>query len=240
MTVADYPGGYGHNDEDTNNDRRQAWQPSDLEETFTLPRGIVCPLHGGGYANHRRAPPPPPPQLAAVARRRCRSRNVAVSQSHERHEATRDDPPDVCLAAPESLSNDCHYSADERNFRLGYGWVEPGKGWTRSHHPTSCRVPPHVSKDARKAAMFGKDTLNDWFNTPSARDTAWAMSYLSREDGLPRQQRVRRNVAREHAGRRGCQHAPKRSLARGDNNSTASRQPKAAYLAETHVMQNVS
>lgn len=242
MTVVGRPGGYGHNDEDTN--ARRAWRSSELEETFTPPPGaMVCPLHGGGYLDHRRAPPPPPPQLAAVASRRCRSRNAAVSQSHGRHQATRDEPPDVYCSASQTCTNDGYYFTDERPFPLGYGWVEPGRGWTRSHRPTSCRVPPSdAPKDVKKSPTLGNDASRDWFNTPSVRDTVWAMSYLSRESDLPRQQKVRRKLAKEQAGRHGYHHRPKMVPLRekGYHGSTASRRPNAACLAETHIMQHVS
>lgn len=225
----------------TNNNKRRSWRSSDLEETFTIPGAMVCPLHGGRYVDRRRAPPPPPPQLAAAARRRCRcSRNAAVSQFHDRHRATRDDSPEACRSASETLAYDCYYFTDDRPFPLGYGWVEPGKGWTRNHRPTSGRAPPKTEK---KPATLGKDTSRDWFNVPSARDAAWAMSYLSREDELPGQQKVRRNAAREYAGSRGCHDAAKMVPPRGyssSNSSTAPRRPNAACLAETHIMRHVS
>lgn len=189
--------------------------------------------------DRRRAPPPPPPQLAAVGRRRCRSRNAAISQPHERRQPARDDPPNNYCPASESFTNDCYYFTDERPFPLGYGWVEPGKGWTRSHRPTSC-VPPEAPQNVKKSAALGIDTSRDWFNKPSARDTAWAMSYLSREDGMQRQHILWRHAAREHAGRRGYHHAPKTVPPRGKNGSAASRQPSATYLTETHIMQHVS
>lgn len=185
----------------------------------------------------RRRGPPPPPQLAAVARQRCRSQNTGVSQSHERHQATRDDPPNTYFPSSETFTNDCYYLTDERPFSLGYRWAEPGKGWTRSHLPTSYRSPPDAPKDVKKSAMLGNTTLSDGFTAPSARDTAWAMSYLSREDGLPRQQKVTKNAAREQAGRRECQHAPTMVPPRG---FTASRRSNAAHLAETNIMKHVS
>lgn len=240
MTAAGYSGGYGCHDQGKNNDTPGAWRCSQLEAKSTLRGTMVCPLHGGGYADHRRAPPPPPPQLAAVARRRCRSRNAVVSQPHEQHQATRNGPPDAYCRATEAFTNDGCYPTNERAFPLGYGWVEPGKGWTRSHRPIRCRVPHDAPKKIKKLATLGKDTSRDWFNVPSAQDTEWAISYLSREDGMQRHQKARRKAAREHAGHRGCHHAPKMVPPRGSDGSSASPRPSATCLAETQIMHHVS
>lgn len=89
--------------------------------------GRVCPLHGGKYDNSRKAPPPPPPppELVAAAGSCSRSRSPLPYRRHARW----DNHPECSTGA---CNNDHLAAGGVRPFSPGYGWAEPGKGWTRS------------------------------------------------------------------------------------------------------------
>lgn len=266
MTTEGHPSGRYHrgtypltkscNDEDrealqySNSGRRASWRSSDIEATFSIPRNMICPLHGGRYIDSRGGLPPPPPQLAAVATHRRRSRNKSVSTTNERHRGEWDEPFKAHYPAAEAFTN--QHLTDERVFPPGYGWAEPGKGWTRCSTRTrpnrrppdqggSCRAPPDSLKDFRTSTVTGNDSSRSGVDRPTSRDAIWAMSYLAREDEASWQRRIVRNVTKDKAKSQGChQQEFVSGPPKGVKGSVASRRQNAAQLAETHVMKNVS
>lgn len=106
-----------------------------LEARFTLSdvygpeNRPTCPLHGGQreWPTAQLSLPPPPRELAAAPthRRRRRSRSPFHYVRSERE--TWDSSSTVSKSAGMR-----HNAIDaERPYSSSYGWVEPGKGWTR-------------------------------------------------------------------------------------------------------------
>ncbi|CAM9487719.1 unnamed protein product [Hapterophycus canaliculatus] len=237
---------------------------------------MICPLHGGrGYVGHvdNRAPPTPPPQLAAVAGDRCRFRHTD-NERRSTNKHTRFNAP--CSPA-DAVENDLFYNLTEgRTSYPGYGWAEPGKGWTRnSYHARSSggsyiagtgacprhgdtrdarrvfkEIHAHSSKTPLSGEMDGsgescrvhptflqstsKITTRKKPGGDRARDTAWAMSYLSRDKCVPRPERVLRNESGKIAGRSEIQRKqPAKSAT-----STRSSRKNAADLSEARAMNN--
>lgn len=231
--------------------RRASWRSSDIEATFPAPRIMTCPLHGERKTDPREAPPPPPPQLAAVAVH-CGRRRNSVSTTDERHRVEWDGPPKVYYPVADTFTNDSYCLTNERAIPPGYGWAEPGKGWTRCTTRTranrrspdqggSCYVLPCAPEDSRTWTVTGNDASQCKVDEPFARDKAWAVSYLSREGDPSRQRRVLHSVAKERPKHRGCrQQESTPGQPRGVKDSLGQRRRNAAQLAETHVMKHVS
>lgn len=224
---------------------------------------MVCPLHGVGGFFDSRGTPAPPPQLSAVAGHRCRSRNT----KHERRGPKRD------------TASNAPYSTDDRTFPPGYGWAEPGKGWTRCSHqaqpshswdvagmgtypryketrpaceesyehtaktpfsrdvhtsPRKCRVPLDIAHDTSEI------NPQERLRGTRARDTAWAMSYLSREHCIHRMERIPRDLAKDMARRHRLQPRREQGKSSDVDTFTRSAQQRGPDLAETEAMKHVS
>ncbi len=231
MTFAGYPVGSLPKDTAEGGRPGASWRSSDIEATFNLPRGMICPVHGGGHAIPRReAPPPPPPEL----RRSC----------HERSKAKWDEARDAHhYDASDIFPNDCYCSSKERAFRPGYGWAEPGKGWTRNRRrPISHRLRPDVHEKTRTTKnVMGKGDKppGDRCDGPSVWDTQWAMSYLSRDSDIPRQRNSLQTATEEKAERHECQQGSRAAPPGSFKCSTGSRRRNVGHLAETHAMKHV-
>lgn len=231
MTFAECPVGSLPKDAVEDGRPGASWRSSDIEATFNLPGGMICPVHGGGHAISRReAPPPPPPEL----RRSC----------HERSKAKWDDSLDSYhYYASDTFPNDCYCSPNEKAFRPGYGWAEPGKGWTRNpRRPTSHRLRPDAREKTRTTNEAGKGdkTRGEQCRRPSVWDTQWAISYLSRDSDIPRQRASLHSTAEARVERHECQQGS-RAAPPGSFKyySTGYRRQNGGHLAETHTMQHV-
>ncbi|CAN0544318.1 unnamed protein product, partial [Ectocarpus sp. 12 AP-2014] len=157
---------------------------------------------------------------------------------------------------------------DKRPLSPGNGWAEPGRGWTRyssrtrsnrspSADPGVCRkrghtrrafrdvapsidapvfngrgwhAPSHELQDARKSA--------ERLDGSGGLDTAWAMSYLSREGDVSREGTGLRKTQRKRAGRHTRQ--PTTNATRPENveSCTGSRRQDVAHVAETHALKH--
>ncbi|CAM9459363.1 unnamed protein product, partial [Ectocarpus sp. 6 AP-2014] len=246
--------------------RRASWRSSDIEAIFTLQGVMDCPLHGGGHLRPRGAPPPPPPQLtpgAVGGRRPCRD---SMSVSHERHRPCRNCESKTYYPATDAPTNSSYCLTDKRPFSPGNGWAEPGKGWTRyssrtrsnrSADPGVCRKRGHTRRAFRDVAPAIDAPVLDgrgWHDPsgelqgvrkPAERldgscglDTAWAMSYLSREGDVSREGTGLRKTQRTRAGRHTRQ--PTTNATRPENveSCTGSRRQNVAHVAETHALKH--
>lgn len=236
---------------------------------------MICPLHGSrGHVDYR-GPPTPPPQLAAVAGYRCRSRNTNI----ERHHPHKDTPFNAPCATSDGVANDLFYATEGRTSSPGYGWAEPGKGWTRCSDHARSRLRPHAAgtgacarhNDTRRVfqeihVYSAKTPLSGEVNASSrscrappdvlqdnsminkqeelggdrARDTSWAMSYLSRENSIPRRRRVPGSAGGQVAMRHGLRRKHEPAKPRDVEASTRSTRRSAADLVETRVINHVS
>lgn len=237
---------------------------------------MICPLHGDrGHVNFR-GPPTPPPQLAAVAGHRCRSRDA----NNERRRPRKDNPSNAPCSTYDVVANDSFYLTERRPFSPGYGWAEPGKGWTRysNHGQSNCyadnagtaacprrgdtrRVFKEIHAHSSKTPLLSGEmsASGESYRVPSdvfqvtsevtaqeklgrkcARDTAWAMSFLSIENNVPQPERVPRNASGKIARRHELQRKHQPAKSRNVETSTTSRQRSAAHLSETRAMNHVS
>ncbi|CAM9838793.1 unnamed protein product, partial [Ectocarpus sp. 12 AP-2014] len=248
--------------------RRASWRSSDIEAVFTLQGVMDCPLHGGGHPKPRGALPPPPPRLtpgAVGGRHPCRE---SVSVSHERHRPCRDCESKTYYPATDAPTNSSYCLTDKRPLSPGNGWAEPGKGWTRyssrtrsnrnpSADPGVCRKRGHTRRAFRDVAPAIDAPVLDGrgWHEPSEKiqgvrksaerldgscglDTAWAMSYLSREGDVSREGTGLRKTQRNRAGRHTRQPTTKATRLEHVESSTDSRRQNVAHVAETHALKH--
>lgn len=102
--------------------RRQGIGWSSAMGATSTHSGVICPLHGEGGIDLREDPPPPPELVATAGHPSCRYRDPFTYKRR----AWWCDPS---KASGSVYKND--QLASERVPSPGYGWAEPGKGWTR-------------------------------------------------------------------------------------------------------------
>ncbi|CAM9363547.1 unnamed protein product, partial [Ectocarpus sp. 8 AP-2014] len=248
--------------------RRASWRSSDIETIFTLQGVIDCPLHGGRHLKPRGGPPPPPPQLTPGAVGGRRAFRDSVSVSHERHRPCRDCESKTYHPATDAPTDNSYCSTDKRPFSPGNGWAEPGKGWTRyssrtrsnrspSADPGVCRKRGHTRRAFRDVApaidapvldgrgwhdpsdeLQGVRKSAETLDGSCGLDTAWAMSYLSREGDVSREGAGLRKTQRKRAGRHTRQQTTNATRPENVESCTGSRRQNIAHVAETHALKH--
>ncbi|CAM9271024.1 unnamed protein product, partial [Ectocarpus fasciculatus] len=211
-------------------------------------------------------PPPQLTPRAVRGRRPCRD-SVSVSHERRRpcRDCASKTYYNPATDAPTNSNSYC--STDKRPFSPGNGWAEPGKGWTRyssrtrsnrspSADPGVCRKRGHTRRAFREVApSIGTPVMDGgrWHGPSdelqgvsksterldgSLLDTAWAMSYLSRESDVSREGTSLRKTQKKRAGRHTRQPTTNATRPENDENSTGSRRRNAAHVAETYALKH--